>query len=189
MAAVENLVYNLWWSTGKPEHRQYTLFLKEEPLIGAIPLTDVSYIRTMKGYVIIPQSIHLNGRRYGEEVNNAPFVTVSKSELIEEFIPYLKRKQPNTGKRAICFKRSRKGIGGLRILSNFLNSGSLDQISRSHPIYGSESGSNFVVDVSSKLWHCFRCGTGVSVLEWIAVIEGILDCSQVVPGAIKWTTL
>ncbi len=187
-SVVENWINTFWWSTGKPEHRQYALFLKDEPLMGAIPLTDGGYIKTMKGYVIIPPSIHPNGRRYGEEINDVPIATVSKSDLIEKFRPYFKRKQPNTGKRAIGFKRFKRSIGGLRLediidVSKLRQTGSKYQ--GSHPIHGSESGSNFVVDVSRGLWHCFRCGTGGSVLEWIAVSEGVLDCSEILPGAIR----
>ncbi len=44
---------------------------------------------------------------------------------------------------------------------------------------------NLSVDISKNVWHCFRHDSGGSVLEWIAVSEGIIDCSEAVHGALR----
>jgi hypothetical protein len=49
----------------------------------------------------------------------------------------------------------------------------------SHPIHGSTTGTNFYVDTINNIWCCFRhmsCGGGIA--SWIAVKEGLIDCSQ-----------
>ena len=49
-----------------------------------------------------------------------------------------------------------------------------------HPQHGSvKSGMNFRVDTSTNLWVCYRCNnSGGGSPELIAVMEGIIDCSQ-----------
>ena len=41
------------------------------------------------------------------------------------------------------------------------------------------------MDLDRNLWHCFRHDSGGSVLEWIAVSEGVIDCSEAVPGVLR----
>ena len=48
----------------------------------------------------------------------------------------------------------------------------------SHPGHGSDGGMNFRVDTLNNTWYCFRCSAGGSSPELIAVMEGIIDCSQ-----------
>ena len=55
----------------------------------------------------------------------------------------------------------------------------------SHPIHGSESGSNFWINPSKNMWHCFRCDSGGGPLAAIAVKEGIIDCSEANKGSLR----
>ena len=54
-----------------------------------------------------------------------------------------------------------------------------------HPVHGSETGHNLVIDTNQNLWHCFRCNTGGTPFQFFAAQEGILDCSQCVPGVLR----
>lgn len=48
----------------------------------------------------------------------------------------------------------------------------------SHPIHGSQTGQNFWANTVKNTWHCFRHDTGGGPLTWLAVKEGIINCSE-----------
>lgn len=182
-AVIENWIDTLWWNTGNPRHRQYAFFLKDEPLEGAIPLTDGGYIKTKKGYVIIPPSIHPNGRRYGEEINDVPIALVRKSDLLKTLQPYMVKK-----KRKFDEQKSQKygkiDTSILEVLKAynvnimaFRHTGAW--IRGSHPIHGSETGTNFAVNPEKNAWHCFRHDTGGGAVSLIAVLQSIVRCEEV----------
>ncbi|MBO8182716.1 MAG: toprim domain-containing protein [Archaeoglobus sp.] len=52
------------------------------------------------------------------------------------------------------------------------------QLQGPHPVHGSTSGKNLVIDPGREVWYCFRCQSGGSKFEWIAVAEGFVDCSE-----------
>lgn len=53
-----------------------------------------------------------------------------------------------------------------------------DDIQGSHPVHGSETGSNLILHPSTGTWHCFRHDVTSDKLGWIAVSEGIIDCED-----------
>jgi hypothetical protein len=55
----------------------------------------------------------------------------------------------------------------------------------SHPVHGSAGGMNFRVNPHKNVWHCFRCGSGGGPAELIAVVEGIIDCSDAGRGCLQ----
>ena len=173
------------YSTGKEGHRQYVYGILDPP-IRNIPLIDGAYVKGQNGYAVGPGSRHPNGRIYGLEKNYLPIREVSKKELLDVLAPFLIRK-----------------VEPVRIEKQPVKAGSVNWISLAdlidlskfkhysnhyqgpHPIHGSETGINFSVDLLGNVWHCFRHDSGGSVLEWIAVQEGIIDCSEAVPGALR----
>jgi len=54
-----------------------------------------------------------------------------------------------------------------------------------HPIHGSTTGRNFWINPELNCWHCFRHKTGGGPLHLIAVLEGIIDCSEALPGILR----
>jgi hypothetical protein len=54
-----------------------------------------------------------------------------------------------------------------------------------HPIHGSKGGTNFSINVKDNVWHCFRCGTGGTSVHLVALMERILDCSEIVPKCLN----
>jgi len=54
-----------------------------------------------------------------------------------------------------------------------------------HPGHGSETGQNLTVDTNLNIWHCFRCNTGGTPFQFFAVKEGLLECSECVPGILR----
>lgn len=173
-----------WYSTGRPEHRQYTYAILDPP-ISNIPLKDGAYIKGRNGFAVGPGSIHPNGRMYGLEKGNLPIREVYKAELLEVLKPFLIRQEKPKKERPVL---NRKDISWLPLedlidLSKFRQFG--NQFQGPHPIHGSETGVNLSVDIQKNVWHCFRHNSGGSVLEWIAVSEGIIDCSEAIPGTLR----
>jgi len=62
------------------------------------------------------------------------------------------------------------------------------EITGSHPVHGSTTESNFWINPTKNTWHCFRHKTGGGPLMWIAVKEGIIDCSEAESGALQGDT-
>lgn len=65
------------------------------------------------------------------------------------------------------------------------------EIQGSHPVHGSTSGTNYCINPSKNVWHCFRHGVGGGPLEALAVRERIIDCSEVSPGCLdtQWNEI
>ncbi|MEM3192921.1 MAG: bifunctional DNA primase/polymerase [Candidatus Parvarchaeota archaeon] len=181
---LDSRLTSFWYTTGRKGHRQYVYGILDPP-IKNIPLKDGAYIKGQNGYALGPGSIHPNGRIYGQEKSNLPIREVSKQELLGVLEPFLIRKNEPQRNRPVINKSTISWISLSDIidLSKFKRFGS--QYQGAHPIHGSTTGTNLCVDVERNLWHCFRCDSGGSTLEWIAVAEGIIDCKDAVPGALR----
>lgn len=59
------------------------------------------------------------------------------------------------------------------------------QYACAHPVHGSNSGTNFVVHPQKNVWKCFRCNSGGGTLLLIAMMEGLIDCSEAKSGALR----
>ncbi len=59
------------------------------------------------------------------------------------------------------------------------------QYACSHPVHGSKTGMNLVIHPQKNVWKCFRCNSGGGTLQLIAVLEGIIDCADSQPGALR----
>jgi len=175
------------WNTGTPGHYCELFIIKDEP-VGNIPLVNGAYIRGKGGQNVAPGSIHPNGNIYGGTyLHLVPPVEVTKEKLLEVFKPYiigkekLSKKPENTNSKPI--NPDSLTMKGLVDVTGFKQSGSKYQ--GAHPVHGSSTGTNFVVDFELNEWHCFRHGTGGGPLQWIAVATGVINCSESVPGKIK----
>jgi hypothetical protein len=172
------------YSTGKEGHYQYVFFVEDGP-IGCYPLKDGAFIKGKGGYALGPGSIHPNGTEYGSrEIRDAPIATITKGQLLSALNDFLLRKPDSKERPQI----KREGVAWLSLgdlidLSKFRKSGSRYQ--GPHPIHGSKTGLNLSIDLEKNVWHCFRHDSGGSVLEWIAVKEGIIDCAEAIPRALR----
>lgn len=54
-----------------------------------------------------------------------------------------------------------------------------------HPQHGSTKGMNFRVDTMNNVWYCYRCNSGGSSPELIAVMEGIISCHEAGRGCLR----
>ncbi|OWP55327.1 MAG: hypothetical protein B2I17_10045 [Thermoplasmatales archaeon B_DKE] len=186
-AAALSLGDTMEWNTGTPGHYCEVFLIKDAP-IGNIPLVDGAYIRGKGGQNLGPGSIHPNGNVYGAELLHlVPPVMVTKAELLEVFRSFI----VGTEKLDNAPKSTHKGQNAPAslLMKDLVDVASFKQIGSayqgSHPVHGSETGSNFRVDLDQNVWHCFRHGTGGGPLQWIAVSTGVISCEESVPGKVK----
>ena len=182
--ALDSKLPTFYYSTGREGHKQYVYMISDPP-IKNIPLKDGAYIKGQNGYAVGPGSTHPNGTVYGMVSSNFPIRITTKTELLEILKPFMIRDKE---KKETQTSTIRKDVAWLSLaelidLSQFRHSGT--QYQGPHPIHGSETGLNLSVDLDKNVWHCFRHDSGGSVLEWIAVLERIVDCADAVPGILR----
>ena len=182
-ATLDSSLSTYWYSTGREGHRQYVYGINDPP-IKNVPLRDGAYVKGQNGYAVGPGSIHPNGAIYGLSKSKYPIRTVTKGELLEVLKPFMVRSTESKEKPRIRRENlTWLSLADLIDLSSFRHFGT--QYQGPHPIHGSKTGVNLSVDLDRNLWHCFRHDSGGSVLEWIAVSEGVIDCSEAVPGVLR----
>lgn len=126
-------------------------------------------------------SIHPSGETYNI-IKNVPIKEIDFNLFLEVMQEYIPKSISQIIKE---FKKSEwKGDDIKQIpLSSIISFGGLLDMGSgnyqgSHPQHGSTTGMNFRINTSKNIWHCFRCGSGGGPAELIAVMEGIIDCSQ-----------
>ncbi len=187
-AAALSLGDTLEWNTGKAGHFCEVFLIKDEQ-VGNIPLIDGAYIRGKGGQNLGPGSIHPNGNIYGRTyLHLVPPVTVTKSELLKAFRPYIIGKEKLSKNESKTEYKQPINPASLTMrdlvdVSGFKQNGSKFQ--GAHPVHGSTTGTNFLVDFDLNEWVCFRHNTGGGPLQWIAVATGVIGCNESVPGKIK----
>lgn len=60
-----------------------------------------------------------------------------------------------------------------------------DEYFGAHPVHGSTTGQNFWINPAKNIWHCFRCNSGGSTIDLIAVLEKVVECKDAKPEIIK----
>lgn len=185
--AAHSLGDTMEWNTGTPGHYCEVFLIKDAP-VGNIPMVNGAYIRGKGGQNVAPGSIHPKGRIYGGEfLHLVPPLEVTKAELLEAFGPFIigaekLDKSPKAPYRAPQNPESLQ-LKDLIDLSGLKQHGSTYQ--GCHPIHGSETGQNFVVNLDQNVWHCFRHGTGGGPLQWVAVATGVISCEESLPGKVR----
>ncbi|OWP56903.1 MAG: hypothetical protein B2I17_03360 [Thermoplasmatales archaeon B_DKE] len=175
------------WNSGTPGHYCDLFFIKNGP-VGNYALEGGGYIAGRGRHHVAPGSIHPNGNIYGgTELHLVPPVEITKAELIEAFKHLIigeekldRKTQPAEHKP---LSPNSLHLKDLIDISNLKQHGSAYQ--GTHPIHGSETGTNFLVDIEKNVWHCFRDGTGGGPLQWIAVATGVISCKESVPRKVK----
>jgi hypothetical protein len=62
---------------------------------------------------------------------------------------------------------------------------SATEVHGSHPVHGSDTGTNVSINPGGQVWHCFRHMSGGGPLEFLAVCAGVLPCEQAKPGGLR----
>lgn len=142
---------------------------------------DLGDVQSYGKQCVAPNCIHPNGKIYEIEAHE------EIKEILAEQIRFALREF--TEKPRLEFKASVEGkavkdltMGKVVDLANLKQHG--EEYYGANPIHGSKGGMNFWVNPSKDVWHCFRCDSGGDALTWLAVKEGIINCSEAIPGAL-----
>lgn len=137
--------------------------------------------------VVGPGSLHPSGNTYSV-LEDKKIQKVSVSDIKSALSDLIKNKNTERVKRETEEQKEEHGLDFDLSITDVLNTSGLDKRGReyqgSHPVHGSQTGENFCVNTKKNVWHCFRHNTGGGPLSWLAVREGIIDCSDAVPGSL-----
>jgi P4 family phage/plasmid primase-like protien len=146
---------------------------------------NIGNIQAKRKFVVGPGSLHKNGNYYHVK-ENRPLATITKEQLDAIFRENIKW----------VGSEIQKYVPQANEESDFINAQICDvvptsqlrrhgdELQGSHPIHGSETGQNFCINARLNVWHCFRHNTGGGPLYYIAMAEGLLDCSECKPKAL-----
>jgi hypothetical protein len=124
-------------------------------------------------------SLHPSGCLY-EVANDIPIIELNFSDFYKHFEKYIIKKEDVVRE----FKRTdwqgdKIQDMSIRSITSFSGSDMGDGCYQgSHPKHGSIGGMNFRINTKDNTWYCFRCSAGGGSAELIAVMEGIIPCSQ-----------
>jgi len=147
---------------------------------------NVGDIQGPNKMVLGPRSIHPNGGEY-RIVKDLPLAQVTAQQLKEVLKEWIvpEKEIQQVEFAASQEKRNNVDLDILQVvpLSGLRKRGA--EYFGPHPIHGSKTRQNFWVNPSKNCWHCFRHGSGGGPLLWLAVEEGIIDCSEAGQGALR----
>ncbi len=137
--------------------------------------------------VLGPGSIHPNGGTY-EVVVDTPLAYISENTLKEILGEWIVKE--SIIQQALLNAQTETAAIDITITEVITKYGIKlrsqgDELHGSHPVHGSVGGQNFWVNPAKNVWHCFRCESGGGPLSLIAVIEGIIDCTEAIKGAVR----
>jgi len=146
---------------------------------------EVGHVQAHRKYLVGPGSIHPNGGVY-KILDDRPIALMEWKLLLALLKPFLKEKIEAAEQAAV--EEKRQSNVDLNILDVVPLAGLKKQGNEyygPHPVHGSTTGRNFWVNTTKNCWHCFRHSSGGGPLLWLAVEEGIIDCSGAGPGALR----
>jgi hypothetical protein len=169
--------------SGHGLHRYYLGDLEQNGRIGEGKL---GHVQVYHKCVVGPGSTHPSGGKY-TLINDKPIANITKKQLEKRFGSLLEWKNQKTEEedaRTQVDKFALK-IADIYSLSNLQRNG--EEYFGAHPIHGStnEDPHNFWMNPAKNVWHCFRCDSGGSALELIALLERKLECEQIQPGCLR----
>jgi len=137
-------------------------------------------------YVLGAESIHPTSGTLYKIKNDMEIQTITKKQLLEALEPFLKKEDKfiettSTGLNwdiGVILKTLR-GIQEERETDEGIEHWG------QHPIHGSkdgDEGSNFNLNPTKNVWHCYRCGTGGDALSLVAILNGLVKCEDCKPG-------
>ena len=132
-------------------------------------------------YVVGAGSTHPNGNFYKIK-DDIPIKAITKKELFKALEPFLKKKDKfiDTVTTGLNWD-----IGVVLDTLHGMQEQRGDEYWGQHPVHGSkdgDKGSNFNVNPTKGVWHCYRCNTGGDALSLIAMTHGLVHCEDCKSG-------
>jgi hypothetical protein len=153
--------------------------------------THLGELQANGQYVVAEGSIHPNGKRYQAVNPETPILEITQEELL---LPFRGRcKLSDEDKPVYKFREFKGGskedeLGELRVEDIWeakVTEEGNSQLFCIHPIHGSSTKTNLVINPSKNTWWCGRHQSGGGVALAIAVRYGLIDCADARPGALR----
>lgn len=144
-------------------------------------------VKGLNHMAVAPGSIHPSGKVYDLR-KDIPIKEIDFEDFKRVFGKYFQKPKVQVVRE---FKKTRwegESVTDIPITSIISLNGMTDKgggiYQGSNPVHGSKTGNNFIVNTLQNTWYCFRssCQSGGGPAELIAVVEGIIDCSQAGPS-------
>lgn len=159
-----------------------------------IPLTDktrpkkeqnVGHVKLGNGYGLGPGSLHPNGQPYRPAADRLR-ATITEDDIHRVLGQWIVQRAATVEKAEARKHHAPDSFSILDLVNSLgLNDHGNGELQGSHPKHGSTGGSNFCVNTRDNVWHCFRCETGGGPYQLLAVLEGIIECEDSVPGGLR----
>lgn len=137
-------------------------------------------------YVVGPGSFHPVAQKYYKIKDDIEIQTITREELYEALDPFLKKKDKFVPTVSTGLNWDIEVI--LKTLHSIREQRETEDGTEwwgQHPVHGSskgENGSNFNLNPTKGVWHCYRCDTGGDALSLIAMLNGLVKCGDCKPG-------
>ncbi|MDD5258515.1 MAG: bifunctional DNA primase/polymerase [bacterium] len=162
----------------------YYYLSKDIPKKIVLKKDDMHYgeIISSGSQVVAPGSIHPDTGVMYEVVNDVNISEITREQIYSELLAYItfdypqKDVETEAGDISVVEVLNKTGVQTKRIGSQYVCG---------HPVHGSTNNSNLVVHPDKNVWHCFRCNSGGGAISLIAVLEGIIDCREAMPGSLR----
>lgn len=173
--------YHLYYEV--EEAKKVVIFDKENNHLGEL--------QALGTYVVCPPSVHPNGTPYTVLDTTKKIYRTTQEYILSPFrevcrfssdLSQPKRKWVPVGNQDDPFGR----LLVEDVWSNAkVNEVRGNQLFCTHPLHGSGTGHNLVINPSKNVWKCWRCGSGGGAAMAVAVRYGVLDCSDARPGMLR----
>lgn len=174
--------------TGSGKRHYYFLSSSTEKIILEKDEKHIGELQGTGTQCVGPGSVHPVTKQKYKILNDVPIAILPESVVFYIKSNYVKQrefevKSPNWNQYRTTTIGEQIDITQLVDLSKMKKSGR--EFYGVHPVHGSTTGMNFFVNPDKGLWHCFRCQSGGDALSWLAVKEGICQCSDFAYNGIK----
>lgn len=143
-------------------------------------------------YVVSAGSIHPNGKEYRVVNPETPILEITQEELLLPFRGRCKLsdevKKPVYSFREFTGGSKEDELGKLRVEDIWgakVTEEGNSQLFCVHPVHGSSTKTNLVINPGKNTWWCGRCQSGGGVALAIAVRYSLIDCADAKPGALR----
>ena len=174
---------------------------REDPKHPGHPI-QLGSLQAGQFYVVAPGSKHNSCGVY-TVINDVPIATLTAEQFwrVMNCIPHADSKKGSVGhvKKVAKEPKSKKKVVDSETYENVSSYIKCEDVAMpepivkwngaiaigSHPFHGSDSGQNFHVDTAKNVWSCFRCASGGSGLELVALKHHIIECHEARPGCLR----
>jgi putative DNA primase/helicase len=188
-AKVQTLTVKSGRTSGEGRHAYIRSDATENGLLFDKDGKQVGNVQVLNKYVVGPESKHNSGGTY-KIIKDVPLEWVSKADLESIFGDMLKwtgaiRKDEEEEAEDEKTQVGKDIPMGLLVDLSKLKERGNNEYQGGHPLHGSTTGNNFMVNIKKNVWHCFRCDAGGGALMWIAVKHAVIQCHEAHKGALK----